>query len=72
VYQTTVFASRSALVLGARPLPARWLPAPAAVQACVLVLLAAQSARGALGGGAPAFFLVLALVGLEGVCGGLA
>lgn len=74
VYQTTVFLSRSSISLGMPPLPARFLSLPAIVQFIILCTLALESGVGLV----PedweglAFLLVFMLIGVEGICGGLA
>lgn len=76
VYQASVFLSRSSISLGMAPLPARLLPLPAIVQACILVLLALESAIGLFGGESTdvsvPLLLIFMLVSAEGICGGLA
>jgi len=79
VYQTTVFVSRSALTLGLPPVKVKYLPLPAVIQSLVLSVLALESATGIFeggsttgDGGALAILLVAFLIGIEGLCGGLA
>lgn len=72
VYQTTVFLSRSSISLGLPPIPANMLPVPAVAQALILTTLAFESAVGIFGSQGFSFAMVLLLIGLEGICGGLA
>ncbi|OAX37129.1 batten disease protein Cln3 [Rhizopogon vinicolor AM-OR11-026] len=74
VYQITVFLSRSTLSLGLKPLPARFLPAPAIIQFVILVILVSESAFGLLpeSRAEGSIFLVFLLISIEGICGGLA
>ncbi|KAL1747694.1 batten's disease protein Cln3 [Schizophyllum fasciatum] len=78
-YQMTVFLSRSSLLLSIPALPERLLPLPATVQGFLLVILVYISvATGSywldvMGSGGDAvgiIYLILALIALEGVCGG--
>ncbi|KZS96975.1 batten disease protein Cln3 [Sistotremastrum niveocremeum HHB9708] len=73
VYQTTVFLSRSSLSLGLPPISRRSLPLPAVVQLIILTILATESASGLFGNSETfSIALVFLLIGLEGICGGLA
>ncbi|KAK7682670.1 hypothetical protein QCA50_014053 [Cerrena zonata] len=74
VYQATVFLSRSSISFGLPPLPARFLPLPAVLQAAVLTVLALESALGIFDGTSQgfSFTLVFLLISIEGICGGLA
>ncbi|KAI0791520.1 batten's disease protein Cln3 [Irpex lacteus] len=74
VYQTTVFLSRSSISFGLPPLPAKFLSAPAFVQAFILTLLAIESAVGIFNENSQglSFSFVFLLISIEGICGGLA
>lgn len=72
VYQATVFLSRSSISLGFPPIPANMLPVPAVAQALILTVLAFESAVGIFGSQGFSFAMVFLLIGLEGICGGLA
>jgi len=84
VYQTTVFFSRSALSIGLPPIPSRSLPMPAIIQFGVLVILGIESTTGLFESGSgvvgqvpegwegASVAIVFLLIGLEGICGGLA
>jgi battenin len=74
VYQTTVFFSRSSISIGIPPLPARFLPLPAILQACILLVLAVESAIGFFPNEDEAWSIaaVFLLISLEGICGGSA
>ncbi|TRM67685.1 CLN3 protein-domain-containing protein [Schizophyllum amplum] len=78
-YQTTVFFSRSSLLLSIPALPERLLPLPATVQGVLLAVLVYISVNtGSVGldvmssGGDAVgiIYLILALIALEGICGG--
>lgn len=60
--------------MGLPPLPSKLLPLPAIVQAVILLTLAIESAIGILDFGSLelTFFIVFALISIEGICGGLA
>lgn len=60
--------------MGLPPLPAPLLPLPAIIQAFILASLALESAYGFLPEHSPQYTLpvIFLLVGLEGICGGLA
>ncbi|TFY77085.1 hypothetical protein EWM64_g6929 [Hericium alpestre] len=74
VYQTTVFFSRSSISLGIPPIPARLLSLPAIIQACILIVLAYESAVGFFPDSSEGINIVMVflLISLEGICGGLA
>ncbi|TFK97215.1 batten's disease protein Cln3 [Pterulicium gracile] len=76
-YQSFVFLSRSSITLGLPPLPRPLLSLPAFVQAIILVVLALESALGIFEGGTNeemgmSFWMIVVLIGVEGICGGLA
>jgi battenin len=60
------------------PVPVKFLPLPAIIQLCILVILASESAWGIFeggsidGGGNAPILIVAFLIAIEGVCGGLA
>ncbi|KAA1471891.1 batten's disease protein Cln3 [Dentipellis sp. KUC8613] len=74
VYQATVFLSRSSISMGLPPLPARLLPLPAVVQACILLVLAYEAAVGFWPDASEGLniAMVFLLIALEGICGGSA
>ncbi|KAJ7093914.1 batten's disease protein Cln3 [Mycena belliarum] len=75
VYQTTVFLSRSSISIGIPPLPARFLPLPALIQAGILLVLSFESALGLFPPEADeawSIAVVFFLISLEGICGGSA
>ncbi|EIW79659.1 batten's disease protein Cln3 [Coniophora puteana RWD-64-598 SS2] len=74
VYQASVFLSRSSISFGLPPIPERLLPAPAFVQLGILFVLVIESALGIFSEDREgrSFALVFLLIGIEGICGGLA
>lgn len=69
-----MFLSRSSITLGLPPLPGRFLPLPAIIQAAILTTLTFEAALGLFGDDHEglSFGFVFLLISIEGICGGLA
>ncbi|KAF8311520.1 batten's disease protein Cln3 [Cantharellus anzutake] len=81
IYQTTVFLSRSSISLGLPPLPRKYLPVPAILQAFILIFLFLESSRGIIPPGetgqpdddeSASILWVAFFIAIEGICGGSA